>query len=159
MKKIIVAFILASGVTAIAFAAFDSSSASNKKMKTEKKSETKKKKECKRSCMYSIWSPAKKPSVSQKAFLLAPFRIIIFRIFWKFKNYFNAFSGTIPVLLSMTWFGLYGKKPVFQPFTFQPSKRFYRPDLIFCQKKFLPAGAWWCQNKTPKFDLLTLLKI
>ncbi len=54
MKKIIVAFILASGVTAIAFAAFDSSSASNKKMKTEKKSETKKKKECKRSCMYGI---------------------------------------------------------------------------------------------------------
>lgn len=54
MKKIIVAFILASGVTAIAFAAFDSSSASNKKMKTEKKAETKKKRECKHTCMYSI---------------------------------------------------------------------------------------------------------
>ena len=54
MKKIIVAFILASGVTVIAFAALDSSSATNKKMKTEKKSETKKKKECKHSCMYSI---------------------------------------------------------------------------------------------------------
>ena len=54
MKKIIVAFILASGVTAIAFAAFDSSPVSNKNAKTEKKSETKKKKECKRSCIYGI---------------------------------------------------------------------------------------------------------
>jgi hypothetical protein len=54
MKKTIVALILASGVTAIAFAAFGSSSASNKKMKTEKKAETKKKKECKRSCIYGI---------------------------------------------------------------------------------------------------------
>ena len=54
MKKIIVALILASGVTAIAFAAFDSSSATNKKVKTEKKAETKKKKECKHSCMYGI---------------------------------------------------------------------------------------------------------
>ncbi len=54
MKKTIVALILASGVTAIAFAAFDTSSASNKKMKTEKKAETKKKKECKRSCFYGI---------------------------------------------------------------------------------------------------------
>ena len=54
MKKTIVALILASGVTAIAFAAFDSSSASNKKMKTEKKAETKKKKECKRTCIYGI---------------------------------------------------------------------------------------------------------
>jgi hypothetical protein len=54
MKKTIVALILASGVTAIAFAAFDSSSATNKKAKTEKKSETKKKKECKRTCLYSI---------------------------------------------------------------------------------------------------------
>ena len=54
MKKTVVALILASGVTAIAFAALDSSSASNKKMKTEKKAETKKKKECKRSCIYGI---------------------------------------------------------------------------------------------------------
>lgn len=54
MKKTIVALILASGVTAIAFAAFDTSSASNKKMKTEKKAETKKKKECKRTCIYGI---------------------------------------------------------------------------------------------------------
>ena len=54
MKKTIVALILASGVTAIAFAAFDSSSNTTKKMKTEKKSETKKKKECKRTCMYGI---------------------------------------------------------------------------------------------------------
>lgn len=53
MKKIVVALILASGVTAIAFAAFDTS-VSNKKMKTEKKAETKKKKECKHTCMYSI---------------------------------------------------------------------------------------------------------
>jgi len=54
MKKTIVALILASGVTAIAFAALDSSSASTKKVKTEKKAEAKKKKECKRTCMYSI---------------------------------------------------------------------------------------------------------
>jgi hypothetical protein len=54
MKKTIIALILASGVTAIAFAAFDSSSASNKKVKTEKKAEAKKKKECKRSCIYGI---------------------------------------------------------------------------------------------------------
>jgi hypothetical protein len=54
MKKFIVALILASGVTAIAFAALDSSSTTNRKMKTEKKAETKKKKECKRTCMYSI---------------------------------------------------------------------------------------------------------
>ena len=54
MKKTIVALILASGVTAIAFAALDSSSASNKKMKTEKKAETNKKRECKHTCMYSI---------------------------------------------------------------------------------------------------------
>jgi hypothetical protein len=54
MKKTIVALILASGVTAIAFAAFDSSSSPNKKMKTEKKAETKKKKECKRTCIFSI---------------------------------------------------------------------------------------------------------
>ena len=54
MKKTIVALILASGVTAIAFAAFDSSPTTTKKMKTEKKSETKKKKECKRTCMYGI---------------------------------------------------------------------------------------------------------
>jgi len=53
MKKTIVALILASGVTAIAFAALDTSS-SNKKVKTEKKVETKKKKECKHTCMYSI---------------------------------------------------------------------------------------------------------
>ena len=53
MKKFVVALILASGVTAIAFAAFDSSN-TPKKVKTEKKSETKKKKECKRTCMYSI---------------------------------------------------------------------------------------------------------
>lgn len=56
MKKTIVALILASGVTAIAFAAMDSSSTTtkSKKMKTEKKTETKKKKDCKRTCMYSI---------------------------------------------------------------------------------------------------------
>jgi len=54
MKKTIVALILASGVTAIAFAALDSSSGSTKKMRTEKKAETKKKKECKHSCMYGI---------------------------------------------------------------------------------------------------------
>ena len=53
MKKTIVALILASGVTAIAFAALDTSTSSNKKMKTEKKAETKKK-ECKHTCMYSI---------------------------------------------------------------------------------------------------------
>ncbi len=53
MKKTIVALILASGVTAIAFAAFDTS-ASTKKVKTEKKAETKKKKECKHTCMFSI---------------------------------------------------------------------------------------------------------
>jgi len=44
MKKTIVALILASGVTAIAFAAFDTSSASNKKMKTEKKPKRNRKK-------------------------------------------------------------------------------------------------------------------
>jgi hypothetical protein len=54
MKKTIVALILASGVTAIAFAALDTSSSSNKKMKMEKKAETKKKRECKHTCMYSI---------------------------------------------------------------------------------------------------------
>ena len=54
MKKTIVALILASGVTAIAFAAFDSSSAPNKKMKTEKKAETKKKRECSHSCIFGI---------------------------------------------------------------------------------------------------------
>ena len=54
MKKFIVALVLASGVTAIAFAAFDSSSASNKKMKTEKKAETKKKRECSHSCIFGI---------------------------------------------------------------------------------------------------------
>ena len=54
MKKTIVALILESGVTAIAFASLDSSSATTKKAKTEKKAETKKKKECKRTCMYSI---------------------------------------------------------------------------------------------------------
>ena len=54
MKKFIVSLILASGVTAIAFAAFDSSTSTNKKMKTEKKAETKKKKECKRTCIFGI---------------------------------------------------------------------------------------------------------
>jgi hypothetical protein len=54
MKKFIVALILASGCTAIAFAAFDSSSAPNKKMKTEKKAETKKKRECSHSCIFGI---------------------------------------------------------------------------------------------------------
>ena len=54
MKKTIVALILASGVTAIAFAALDTSSTSNKKMKTEKKAETKKKKECSHSCIFGI---------------------------------------------------------------------------------------------------------
>jgi hypothetical protein len=54
MKKFVVALVLVSGVTAIAFAAFDTSTSATKKMKTEKKSETKKKKECKRTCMYSI---------------------------------------------------------------------------------------------------------
>ncbi len=55
MKKAIVALILAAGVTAIAFAAFDSS-ASTRKVKTEKKTEMKekKKKECRRTCMYDI---------------------------------------------------------------------------------------------------------
>ena len=54
MKKTIIALILASGVTAIAFAAFDSSSAPSKKMKTEKKAETKKKRECSHSCIFGI---------------------------------------------------------------------------------------------------------
>ena len=54
MKKMIIALILASGVTAIAFAALDSSSAPNKKMKTEKKADTKKKKECSHRCIFSI---------------------------------------------------------------------------------------------------------
>jgi hypothetical protein len=53
MKKAIIALVLASGVTAIAFAAFDSSSSPNKKMKTEKKAETKKKRQCSHSCMYN----------------------------------------------------------------------------------------------------------
>jgi len=30
-------------------------------------------------------------------------------------------------------------------------------DLIFCQKKILLSQAWLCQNKTPKFDPLTLM--
>jgi hypothetical protein len=55
MKKVLVALILAGGVTAIAFAAFDSSGSSKKKVKTEKKADQKeKKKECKRTCIYSI---------------------------------------------------------------------------------------------------------
>ena len=55
MKKTVIALILAAGVTAIAFAALDSSGSSKKKIKTEKKAEQKqKKKECKHSCMYSI---------------------------------------------------------------------------------------------------------
>lgn len=54
MKKAIIALVLASGITAISFAAFDSSSSPNKKIKSEKKAETKKKKQCSHSCMYSI---------------------------------------------------------------------------------------------------------
>lgn len=53
MKKLVVALVLVSGVTAIAFAALDTSS-SAKKVKTEKKTEMKKKKECRHTCMYSI---------------------------------------------------------------------------------------------------------
>jgi hypothetical protein len=53
MKKAIVALVLAAGVTAIAFAAFDTSGSSVQKAKTEKKTEYKKKKECKRSCEYN----------------------------------------------------------------------------------------------------------
>jgi len=53
MKKFIVALVLVSGFTAIAFAAFDTS-ATTKKGKTEKKAEMKKKKNCSHTCMYSI---------------------------------------------------------------------------------------------------------
>lgn len=53
MKKMIVALVLAAGVTAIAFAAFDSSG--SQKAKTEKKAGAKdKKKQCMHTCMYSI---------------------------------------------------------------------------------------------------------
>ena len=52
MKKIIVALVLVSGFTAIAFAAFDSSAKTNN-TKSEKKAETKKKKECSHTCMYN----------------------------------------------------------------------------------------------------------
>ncbi len=54
MKKLLVALVLAAGVTAIAFAAFDTSASSKKQVKTEKKTETKKKKECRRTCLYDI---------------------------------------------------------------------------------------------------------
>jgi hypothetical protein len=49
--------------------------------------------------------------------------------------------------------------PVSQVFNFQQLNPVFTMELIFCQKKILPPAAWWCQNKTPKFDLLTLLKI
>lgn len=55
MKKLIVALLLAGGVTAFAFAALDSSTTSTKDVKSEKKKEfKKKKKDCMRTCMYSI---------------------------------------------------------------------------------------------------------
>ena len=55
MKKMVVALILAAGVTAITFAALDSSNSSKKKVKTEKKAiQKEKKKECKRSCIFSL---------------------------------------------------------------------------------------------------------
>ena len=52
MKKLLVALVLAGGVTAVAFAAFKSNNSSKKETKTEKKAE-KKKKECKRVCMFN----------------------------------------------------------------------------------------------------------
>lgn len=53
MKKLIIALVLAGGVTAFAFAALDSSSAV-KDSKKEKKQESKKKKDCMHTCMYAI---------------------------------------------------------------------------------------------------------
>jgi flagellar basal body-associated protein FliL len=52
MKKLVVALVLAGGVTAVAFAALKSVSSSKKETRTEKKAE-KKKKECKHTCMFS----------------------------------------------------------------------------------------------------------
>lgn len=51
MKRLVIALVLVSGFTAIAFAAFDSTT-STKKVKAEKKAE--KKRECKHTCMYGI---------------------------------------------------------------------------------------------------------
>jgi len=55
MKKLIVALILAGGVTVMAFAALESSPSASKDVKSEKKKDMKKKrKECSHTCMYSI---------------------------------------------------------------------------------------------------------
>lgn len=52
MKKVLVGITLVAGITAVAFAALDSST-STKKTQTEKKAEKQeKKKECKRTCLF-----------------------------------------------------------------------------------------------------------
>lgn len=54
MKRVMVALTLVAGITAVAFAALDSSKSTTKKAQTEKKTEKQeKKKECKRTCFFS----------------------------------------------------------------------------------------------------------
>jgi len=53
MKKIAVAFILASGITVVAFGSLTSSGKKATDKKMEKK-ENKKKKECRRTCIFNI---------------------------------------------------------------------------------------------------------
>jgi hypothetical protein len=61
--------------------------------------------------------------------------------------------------LPATGIGCFKKRPVIQAFIFKPILPPEYPALIFCQKKYLPLPACSGQDKTTKFDLLTLMKI
>jgi hypothetical protein len=61
-------------------------------------------------------------------------------------------------LVAKNWGVGYGEKGLFfRPLFFAPFLPGSDGELIFCQKKFLLVEAWFCQNKTTKFDLLTLM--
>ena len=62
------------------------------------------------------------------------------------------------MFLELAGLGNFEKSLFFRPLFFTTFPVFSIGDLIFCQKKILLSWAWFCQNKTFKFDLLTLLK-
>ena len=158
MKKIIVSLILASGVTAIAFAAFDSSTSTNKKMKQKRRPKQKRKKNA-NVLAYSVFdSPVKSLLQSGRLFYFTSLRLY-------FQNYLKVWNSRKPFGhwifdraqgghgLDHTENGLF-----FSLLLFKVYRTFSYPQLIFCQKKILPIIAWQGQNKTTKFGLLTLLK-
>jgi len=78
-------------------------------------------------------------------------------LFESSKAFFLFFAFTLARFFNPGGLDGWEKSLFFRPLLLGPFPAFCYRQLIFCQKKILVKAVWFCQNKTTKFELLTLL--